>query len=390
MAKIDSVDIQPLKVTLTINTVPAGLTINVDGQPKTTPISFLAVAGVTRNLEAVSQTFNGQSYNFASWSDGGAANHNIATPGTSKTYTATFTTGGGAIALPGRVQAEDYKAGGEGAGYHDLTAGNTGGQYRTDNVDIEATADAGGGYNVGWIDANEWLAYDVNVAAAGTYTLSARVASGVAGAKTFAVSIDGGSPINFSFTDASGWQAWNNVEAAGVNLTAGAHVLRVLFTSGNMNMNYLDVSAGGSANILANGDFSNGLVSWNTYFSSPAAGTIANENGSARAAIANAGVNEYDIQLWQAAPLTAGHAYALDFDVKGEATPKNFKIVVEHNGSPWTKYVELAKTVTAAANAYQHYTVAWNQGVDDAGGRVVFDLGAQNESDLWVDNVVLK
>ena len=143
-------------------------------------------------------------------------------------------------------------------------------------------------------------------------------------------------------------------------------------------------------NILANGDFSNGLVSWNTYFSAPAAGTIANENGSARAAIANPGVNEYDIQLWQGAPLTAGRGYTLDFDVKGEATPKNFKIVVEHNGSPWTKYVDLAKTVTSAANAYQHYTVAWTQGVDDAGGRVLFDFGAQNESDLWVDNVVLK
>ena len=76
--------------------------------------------------------------------------------------------------------------------------------------------------------------------------------------------------------------------------------------------------------------------------------------------------------------------------MKAEATPKNFKIVVEHNGSPWTKYVELAKTVTVAANATQHYTVTWTQGAADAGGRVVFDFGAQNLNDIWIDNVVLK
>lgn len=34
-----------------------------------------------------------------------------------------------------------------------ITAGNSGGQYRNDNVDIEATTDAGGGFNVGWTQA---------------------------------------------------------------------------------------------------------------------------------------------------------------------------------------------------------------------------------------------
>ncbi|MDB5103642.1 MAG: C-terminal target protein, partial [Fibrobacteres bacterium] len=63
--------------------------------------------------------------------------------------------------LPGRLQAEDYRGGGEGIGYHDLTTVNSGGQYRTDGVDIQATTDAGGGYNVGWIQAGEWLDYDV-------------------------------------------------------------------------------------------------------------------------------------------------------------------------------------------------------------------------------------
>jgi hypothetical protein len=128
------------------------------------------------------------------------------------------------ISLPGRVQAEDYKAGGEGVGYHDLTAGNTGGQYKTDNVDIEATTDAGGGFNVGWIQAGEWTAYDVSVATARTYTITARLASAVAGTKNMTLLVDGGSVATFAFSDA-----------------AGNHVIRLNYNSSDFNVNYVDV-----------------------------------------------------------------------------------------------------------------------------------------------------
>ena len=65
--------------------------------------------------------------------------------------------GGVARALPGTVQAEDFDAGGRDVAYHDTTSGNAGGAYRSNNVDIEATTDIGGGYNVGWITPGEWL-----------------------------------------------------------------------------------------------------------------------------------------------------------------------------------------------------------------------------------------
>ena len=42
-----------------------------------------------------------------------------------------------ALAIPGTIQAEDYNLGGEGVAYHDTTAGNEGGAYRHDDVDIE-------------------------------------------------------------------------------------------------------------------------------------------------------------------------------------------------------------------------------------------------------------
>jgi hypothetical protein len=50
-------------------------------------------------------------------------------------------------------------------------------------VDIETTGDSGGGYNIAWIAAGEWLKYSVNVGTSGTYMLTARVASPASGGR---------------------------------------------------------------------------------------------------------------------------------------------------------------------------------------------------------------
>ena len=82
-------DIQPRKATVTLATVPAGLQLRLDGQPVTTPHSFVSVVGIQRGLEAVSPQ---GSQRFSSWTDGGARVHTILTPATNTTYTARFTT----------------------------------------------------------------------------------------------------------------------------------------------------------------------------------------------------------------------------------------------------------------------------------------------------------
>ena len=77
--------------------------------------------------------------------------------------------GGIARALPGIVQAEDFDEGGEGVAYHDTDASNTGGQYRSTGVDIENTADTGGGFDINSTVAGEYrLNYTVNASAAGS------------------------------------------------------------------------------------------------------------------------------------------------------------------------------------------------------------------------------
>jgi glucose/arabinose dehydrogenase len=85
------VDVQPNKVNLTLNTVPAGLQVTLDGQPMPTPATVSSVVGIIRTIGAVTPQASGtNSYQFASWSDGDAATHNIQTPSTNRTYTASY------------------------------------------------------------------------------------------------------------------------------------------------------------------------------------------------------------------------------------------------------------------------------------------------------------
>lgn len=139
----------------------------------------------------------------------------------------------GPHAVPGRFQAEDY------TDFFDTTAGNSGGEYRTDDVDIQVCAE--GGYNVGWIATGEWLAYDVEVARTGTYGVIARVASGVGGAKKFHIEVDGVNQTGtVSFTAAPGWQSFFGVIVPNLRLTAGPHEIRLVVESGGFNLNWLE------------------------------------------------------------------------------------------------------------------------------------------------------
>jgi hypothetical protein len=149
--------------------------------------------------------------------------------------------GGTPWPIPGTIQAENYDLGGQNVAYFDTTSGNTGGVYRTDDVDIQATTDTGGGYNVGWVSATEWLKYTVNVQASGTRTLSLRLAATAAG-NTMHVELDG---ANISGTvtipNTGGWQNWTTVAVTTPSLSAGQHVLRVVFDTGGCNLNWLSM-----------------------------------------------------------------------------------------------------------------------------------------------------
>ena len=162
--------------------------------------------------------------------NGGVGNYNwlrlTAAAATSTPY------GGTPAAVPGTVQIENFDEGGSGVAYLDTTSGNSGGRYRATDVDIDSTTDTGSGYNVGSTRPGEWLEYSVSVASAGTYALEVRVASVGTGAR-FHVEIDGvDSTGAIGMPNTGGWQRWQTVTKAGVSLSAGAHVIRLVFDAG--------------------------------------------------------------------------------------------------------------------------------------------------------------
>ncbi|HJR59990.1 MAG TPA: carbohydrate-binding protein [Vicinamibacterales bacterium] len=166
---------------------------------------------------------------------------NATTPPGSTPFTGT------PVALPGRIEAENFDNGGANVAYFDTTAGNRGGVYRETDVDLEATSDTGGGYNVAKIRASEWVKYSVNVPTAGTYTLRVRVAAAGAGGR-FHVESDGVDRTGpLTVPDTGGWQVWTTITAP-MTLAAGQQVLRVVIDAESStgifgNINWLEVAA---------------------------------------------------------------------------------------------------------------------------------------------------
>jgi glucose/arabinose dehydrogenase len=100
-------DVTPLTATVTLETDPPGLQVTLDGQPRTAPHTFTGVVGMVRTLGVVSpQASGGTTYEFAGWSDGGAATHTISTPPAGATYRATFREA--ATAIPAGLTGEYY------------------------------------------------------------------------------------------------------------------------------------------------------------------------------------------------------------------------------------------------------------------------------------------
>ncbi len=75
---------------------------------------------------------------------------------------------GVAHTIPGTIQLEDYDIGGAGFAFSDSSSGNSGGVYRTDDVDIHVD---GTGFVVSKTSGNEFLRYTINVKEVGIYKM---------------------------------------------------------------------------------------------------------------------------------------------------------------------------------------------------------------------------
>ncbi len=161
--------------------------------------------------------------------------------------------GGTPAPVPGTVQAANYDTGGQGVAYNVTAANGTANSYRSDGVDLEDTADtsdtspAGGAYDVGWTGTGQWFKYTVNVATAGAYTVSLRVAAPAAVTDALHIANSSGTNLTGAVAVAAtgGYQTWTTV-TANVTLSAGAQTLTVDQDAVGWNLHYLAFTAGSS------------------------------------------------------------------------------------------------------------------------------------------------
>ncbi|MBA3698193.1 MAG: carbohydrate-binding protein [Planctomycetes bacterium] len=218
------------------------------------------------------------------------------------------------------IQAEDYDLGGAGIAYYDVSSANEGGSYRNDAVDIQATTDTGGGYNVGWTRTGEWLEYTVNIPSSGTYAASLRVASGTAGGSV-QFSIDGvvlGSALSVAGT--GGWQTWRTVVSDGLPLTAGTRVLRLTFiggTGGLFNLNWLTFTS------IPTDDVAVDLIS---------AATYAGQSGEWTSSTKPVG-RAHDGSTATEAYAEVGHAVWLEYDLGGPHRLQRARVYDDNAGN---------------------------------------------------------
>jgi hypothetical protein len=114
-------------------------------------------------------------------------------------------------------------------------------------VQTEATTDAGGGSNVGWIDATDWMAYNsIAIPATSSYLVEYRVASPNA---TGQLSLDlnaGAIQLGvLNVPNTGGWQNWTTISHT-VNITAGTYNFGIYAPAGGWNFNWFRITKTGA------------------------------------------------------------------------------------------------------------------------------------------------
>jgi hypothetical protein len=115
-------------------------------------------------------------------------------------------------------------------------------------IQTEATTDAGGGSNVGWIETNDWMAYNsINFPSTGSYLIEYRIASGGAGG-TLSLDLNAGAVVlgSVNVPATGGWQNWTTV-SHNVNVTGGTYNVGIFATAGGWNLNWFRITRTGNA-----------------------------------------------------------------------------------------------------------------------------------------------
>lgn len=150
--------------------------------------------------------------------------------------------------VPGVVFAANYDLGRFGEAYFDQTTNSpydSGGVYRNDAVDIETCSDGSPsiGFDVGWLDAGDWMKYTVPSIPAGPFSISARVASGSGGGR-FHVEVGGSNVTGAMNVPATGgWQTWSTLAPRVFTNAVATNSFRVVVDAAGFNLHWLQFAS---------------------------------------------------------------------------------------------------------------------------------------------------
>ncbi|NOK71135.1 MAG: hypothetical protein GFH25_541284n11 [Chloroflexi bacterium AL-N10] len=141
------------------------------------------------------------------------------------------------MVIPGRIEAEHYRKGGQNTGYLDKSRGNQGdSNYRNDDVDIRNCDSNGDGQKkercVGWWEGDEWLAYQVDIQASGKYVFRVRGAADHNNAK-LELRIGDNKVGEVRLRDTGSAAKFDISTSDQIQLPEGRHLLRIKQASGH-------------------------------------------------------------------------------------------------------------------------------------------------------------
>ncbi|AZQ64061.1 carbohydrate-binding protein [Flammeovirga pectinis] len=148
--------------------------------------------------------------------------------------------GGTSSAIPGVIEAANYDVfelgNGQGVTYFD-TSENNEGNYRAEEF-VDAVLGDEEGATIGWVAPGEWLRYSVDVATKGLYSFEFRYASDNQVSRgPFYLEVDGNKVTgDIEVSTTAGWNSWESKTVSDIELSAGEHVLRVVFIGGEFNL----------------------------------------------------------------------------------------------------------------------------------------------------------
>jgi hypothetical protein len=109
-------------------------------------------------------------------------------------------------------------------------------------VATQPTQDEGGGLNVGWIHAGDWMEYELQIAEPGNYSVSYRMASQGGSSSGVNLLKDGNLVDSVLVPNTGGWQIWQTAVGGNISLEAGDYVLRFEAPGGGLNLNWIKLT----------------------------------------------------------------------------------------------------------------------------------------------------